>query len=119
MSDRRDIEKELGRFSVPDPGELVRARALAAGRDRLVGRMAPDVWERIWSSRAFRLAWTAVVLLLVTGHVTVRVGPGSAVEAPRYVERMLGTDADDDLITGLVLPPLDPDASSRRSNPRN
>ena len=44
---------------------------------------------------------------------------GAAVEVPRYVERMLGTDADDDLITGLLLPPLDPDASSRRSNPRN
>jgi hypothetical protein len=119
MSDRRDIEKELGRLTVPDPGELVRSRALAAGRRALARQTAPDVWERIWSSRAFRLAWTAAVLLLVAGHLTFRVGPAATVELPGYVERMLGSDANEELVAGLVLPPLDPDAPSRGAGLRD
>lgn len=119
MSDRRDIEKELGRLAVPEPGELVRSRALAAGRRALARQSVPDMWERIWSSRTFRLAWTAAVILLVAGHLTFRVGPAATIELPRYVERMLGSEADDDLVAALVLPPLDPDAPSRGAGLRD
>jgi hypothetical protein len=113
MSDRRDTEAKLGRFTIPDPGELVRARALAAGREAFAKQVAPDIWERIWSSPIFRLAWTAVVLLLLAGHLVLRGGPGAAVATPRYVERMLGSDADEELVAGLVLPSLDRTVQSR------
>lgn len=113
MSNRRSTETRLRRFTIPDPGELVRARALAAGREAFAKQVGPDIWERIWSSPIFRLAWTAVVLLLLAGHLMLRGGPGTAVTAPRYVERVLGTDADEELVAGLVLPSLDRSVQSR------
>jgi len=116
MSDERKIEQRLRRLAVPAPGELVRSRALAAAREAFGAQPAPDIWDRIWFSPRFRLAWAAVVSLLVAGHILVPTeGPGVTGQGsmePRYVERMLGPDADPELVAGLELPPLDRTATS-------
>jgi len=107
MSNQREVEERLGRYQVPDPGELVRTRALAAGREALAGREPSSRWDRIWFSPAFRLAWSATVLLLVAGHVLLSTaGQGQAVS--RDVVTRIGVDRQDaELIAVLEMHPLD------------
>jgi len=107
MTDRRNVEKRLGKFTVPRAGELVRGRALAAGKEAFGRQAVPDVWERTWSSPILRLAWAAAVLVLGVCHLVLPAGPSGAADPPRYVERVLGAGADEELVADLTLPPLD------------
>lgn len=49
------------------PGGL-REKALAAARTALTASPRPDVWARLASSRAARLAWAASIAILAAAH---------------------------------------------------
>jgi hypothetical protein len=57
-------------FHPPDPPPGLREAALRAARTRFVESSAPDVWTRLFRSRAARLAWATSVLLLAAAHLT-------------------------------------------------
>jgi len=63
------------------PGEL-REPVLSAARDALAAEAMPTVWDRIWESRALRVAWAGATAALVLGHVAVTVQPGRTSAVP-------------------------------------
>ncbi|MDX2437312.1 MAG: hypothetical protein QNL88_09705 [Acidobacteriota bacterium] len=67
----REDERLLMGLEPPPPPADLRARALAAARQRLAETPAPDLWSKIWHSSGLRLAWAAAVVLLLAGHVLV------------------------------------------------
>ncbi len=112
MGNDRRVEEKLGKFTVPTPGELVRTRALAAGKEALAGRKPIMGWDRIWFSPVFRLAWSAAVLLLAAGHVLLSTG-GADRTVSRDVVTRIGMDRQDtELIATLEMHALDRQARS-------
>jgi len=73
-----DLERVLPGLEPPPPPAGLRARAVAAARERMVAAPAPDLWTRIWNNRALRLAWAAAVTLLLAAHAMVGRDPGTA-----------------------------------------
>lgn len=61
----------LQRFAPPAVPDGLRERTLAAARTALTASSRPDVWARLASSRAARLAWAASVALLAAANVLV------------------------------------------------
>jgi hypothetical protein len=79
MSDERNPLRGLR--SVPPPGGL-REPVLSAAREAQAAEAKPTIWDRVWESRALRLAWVGVTVGLVLGHVLVSIEPGKAGMAP-------------------------------------
>ncbi len=69
--EQRDAEDLLNGLEPPQPPAGLRARALAAARQRMAETPAPDPWSMIWHHGGLRLAWAAAVVLLLAGHVLV------------------------------------------------
>lgn len=65
----RHAEPLFSTLQPPDPPSELRCRVLAAAA--LTGGRAPDVWDRLWTSRPARLAWAAAVLGLAIGHLAI------------------------------------------------
>ncbi len=69
MNDKETLACLLGGLVPPEPpgelhGEVMQAAVAALARE------APrDLWTRLWESRPLRLAWAAVVLLLLLGNL--------------------------------------------------
>ncbi len=55
----------------PAPPPELEARTLATASRALGEPALPDLWERLWSSHALRLAWATAVLALAAGHVAL------------------------------------------------
>lgn len=79
------------------PDEL-RARTLAAARDRWAGRVDP--WTRLWEPRVARLVWLATVALLVAAHLLLPLAPTRDVFHPAR-----SAAADPELAPYLYMPP--------------
>jgi len=58
-------------LEVPRPPDALRERVLKAAGVALAGDPAPDFWNRVWESRAARLAWAVSVAGLLVAHVFV------------------------------------------------
>jgi hypothetical protein len=58
-------------FALPAVPDGLREKSLAAARTALTASPRPDVWARLASSRAARLAWAASVALLAAANVLV------------------------------------------------
>jgi len=67
----RHAEPLFSTLQPPDPPAVLRRRVLAAARAALNDGRAPDVWDRLWTSRPVRLAWAASVLGLAIGHLAI------------------------------------------------
>jgi hypothetical protein len=52
-----------------DPPASLRERALAMAEQAMGERERPDAWRSIWESRSLRLAWAALVVLLLAANV--------------------------------------------------
>lgn len=65
------IDPRLAGAAPPGPPERLRAAALAAAERAWDER--PDLWRRLWESRALRVAWAATVLALVASHAGLSV----------------------------------------------
>ena len=69
---RLDPSNPLAGLAPPAAPPELREKVLAAARAALLEPpRRPDVWARLWESRAARLAWAASVLLLLGGHALV------------------------------------------------
>jgi hypothetical protein len=66
----------------------------------------PDLWSRLWESRAARLAWAAAVATLLLGHVVLSL-PGRP-PAPRPAAPLMLASAtpDPELAEAVTLPRL-------------
>lgn len=72
-----DIERALSDLRPPLPPENLRSRVLGAAATGLVEAATPDRWSRIWFHRGLRVAWAAVVILLLVGHALVALPAGA------------------------------------------
>lgn len=89
----------FGELNVPGPPEALRERVMQAAGAALERDPAPDVWSRVWESRAARLAWAISVAGLLVAHAYVT--PREA--APREIASF-----DEEEITELArLPRID------------
>lgn len=61
----------LDRLDVPRPPEALRERVLSAAGAALAREPVPDVWSRVWESRAARLAWAISVAGLLAAHAYI------------------------------------------------
>ena len=100
-NDRRS-EVPFGELELPRPPETLRARVLQAAGDALEREPAPDVWSRVWESRAARLAWAVSVAGLLVAHAYI---------TPRHVAPRETASFDEEEITELArLPRIEPAA---------
>lgn len=76
------------------PGEI-RDSVLSAARKALAAESRPTVWDRIWESRALRLAWTGATAALVLGHVALTVQPTRPTAGPAGESIAARQDADE------------------------
>jgi len=76
--EHHDLERLLAGLEPPPPPAGLRARAVAAARERMAAPPAPDLWSRIWNNRGLRLAWAAAGVLLLAAHVVVSRDPKTA-----------------------------------------
>lgn len=128
--DHHDVERLLVGLEPPPPPAGLRALAVAAARERMAAPPAPDLWSRIWNNRGLRLAWAAVVVLLLAAHVLVSRDPGTAftsnqpviVESQRdeqFIEILRPTriSADVHPTIGLFAAADDPNTAENGGNP--
>lgn len=67
-------DRNLGIFrglESPEAPTELHKRTMHAALDALARPAVPDIWTRLWQSRALRLAWTCCVALLAIGHIAV------------------------------------------------
>jgi hypothetical protein len=83
--EHHELERLLAGLEPPPPPGGLRARAVAAARERMAAAPAPDLWSRIWNNRGLRVAWAAAVVLLLAAHVLVSRDPGTAFTSNRPV----------------------------------
>jgi hypothetical protein len=69
----RSPENMLRRVDPRGAPPGLRARALAAARTARHHPRRSDIWNRIWTSRPLRLAWTASLAAVLIAHVSVSV----------------------------------------------
>ena len=55
----------------PSLPPALRQPTLAAAAAAMARQPAPDRWERIWSSPAWRLAWATCAAVLLAGHLVL------------------------------------------------
>jgi hypothetical protein len=109
----------------PEPAPDLRRRTLAAARKALGRAEQPDLWTRLFSSSAVRLAWAASVAALLFGHVVVSgdlattpTGPALPVRAAAIASEELAEVAAVGRLT-VALPGFEVSAATlRRAVPR-
>jgi hypothetical protein len=75
MTERHDaVTRLLSALEEPQPPTLLRERSLARAQAAWARPPAADLWSRLWHSRTLRLAWVAMVVLLVAANVALRTG---------------------------------------------
>ncbi len=81
MKEHRDeVARLLAAIEEPEPPRSLRGRALTGADVAWARPPAPDRWSRTWNSRPLRLAWAAVVVLLVAANLAL--GTGSRARPP-------------------------------------
>jgi hypothetical protein len=100
-NERRD-QPPFGRLEVPRPPDALRERVLTAAGAALARDPVPDVWSRVWESRAARLAWAVSVAGLLVAHAAI---------TPRDAVQTGIASFDEEEITELAsLPRIEPAA---------
>jgi hypothetical protein len=87
-----DHDPLFDRLESPQPTSELRDRVLGAGIEALQGEPVADLWERLWHSRALRLAWGASVLALMAGHLAMGGANGAPPETVSSVHRTADAD---------------------------
>ncbi len=85
---KEDLEKLLASVEPARPPGSLRDRVLDRAGGALGRPSIPDVWTRIYSSRALRAAWAATVLLLLAAHLVLPRGA-----RPSGGERLVASSA--------------------------
>jgi len=72
MTMKHEAEPVVSALTPPAPPPELRGRVLAAARAAASGAgRAPDLWDRLWTSRPVRLAWVAATVGLLAGHLLI------------------------------------------------
>jgi len=96
--DRRN-DMPFEELELPRPPEALRERVLQAAGAALAREPVPDIWSRVWESRAARLAWAVSVAGLLVAHAYI---------TPRHVAPRETASFDEEEITELArLPRID------------
>lgn len=105
---RREPPRPFDGHRVPRPPDSLMRRTLDAAA--AVSPVVPEVtfWDRLWSSRGLRVAWSIVTLALLIAHVAVSLG------GYRAVPRAVRVDPLDELREILKLPTADISSRAER-----
>ncbi len=103
MTRPHDIDPLEG-HSVPGPPESLEGRVLAATAEALRDRAQTTVWDRLWTSRPLRLAWSVAFIGLLAAHAAISVPRSDPGEATR---RAAGRAPSDELRDEVALPTVD------------
>ena len=96
------VERLMEGLEPPPPPPELRAKTLAAARERLTGETVMDPWLRIWKDRRLRLAWAATVVLLLGGHVLATLSPAGS---PSSIDPALSAETRvDENFVGMLRP---------------
>jgi hypothetical protein len=90
-----DDRNPLSGMRSPVPPEELRETVLSAAREALAAEAKRTIWDRIWESRALRLAWTGTTAALVLGHVLVTIEPEGSGAVPAPDLARAGRETDD------------------------
>ena len=96
------VDRLMEGLEPPHPPPGLRAKALAAARERLEVSAVPDVWSRIWHHRGLRLAWAASVLALLAGHILATLSPVGPIS--RVDPVLMAQNGVDENMVGLLRP---------------
>ena len=98
---RREPESPFQRQRVPGPPDSLERRVFHAAAAALRAEPEATIWDRLWNSRALRVAWSIATLALLLAHVAV--SRGSERPAPRSAR----VDPPSELREILTLPTID------------
>jgi hypothetical protein len=65
-------------LQVPGPTDDLRRQVLERATQSMGSKPRRDRWVRLWESKTARLAWAALVLALVVGHLLLPAGGGGS-----------------------------------------
>lgn len=110
MASRIRDAARIGRLDglrVPEPPTELRDQAVSAAEAALAIERTTDVWSRLWTSSALRLAWTTAVLALLLANVTATLlsRPPAGTEGERVSTSVARLPAE--LAEIVNLPPID------------
>lgn len=94
----------LGGLERPAPPPELEGRTLAAAAQALAEPPVPDLWERLWSSHALRLAWATALLALTAGHVALSAYQSVAMRPAASASR---PELPPEVARIAALPPID------------
>ncbi len=103
MTRRHDIDPMAG-HQVPGPPASLEGRVLAATAAALRDPAVTTVWDRLWTSRPLRLAWSLAFVGLLAAHAAISVPRSEPGEATR---RAAGRAPSDELRDEVALPTVD------------
>ncbi|MFV2069470.1 MAG: hypothetical protein ACC645_21100 [Pirellulales bacterium] len=91
-------------LEIAQPPAELKKRTLDQVRLAMIRPPLPDMWTRIWSGRAVRLAWAASVLVLLAGHLAITVTSRGARHERAMALSIASADDDSELAEVVDLP---------------